>query len=399
MQKKERGGYMKIAIIDADLIGKRNHRFPNLACMKLSAYYKSSGNDVSLVLSYDNLNEYDQVFISKVFTDTVVPDGVLELPNVKYGGTGFYYDKAPPLDPEIEHIKPDYHLYDAWVKEKIDCGVKPKKLTYYIDFSIGFMTRGCIRQCSFCVNKNYKQCNRHSSLEEFLDKSRPYICLLDDNVLSCKDWKSIFLELQAINKPFQFKQGMDERLLTDEKCEVIFKSNWIGDYIFAFDNIKDADIIENKLKLIREHTNIVPKFYLFCGYNHQNPNTYTDEFWLQDIIDMFERIRILMQYKCLPYIMRYLDYTNSPFSGTYINAARWCNQPSLFKKMSYREFCEANGVNSICYKRMVEFEKKYPQISKKYFNLKFGGNLNQQHKTHKRKQTTDNEVKECMTSH
>lgn len=32
---------MNIAIIDADLIGRKKHRFPNLACMKISSYYKS----------------------------------------------------------------------------------------------------------------------------------------------------------------------------------------------------------------------------------------------------------------------------------------------------------------------------------------------------------------------
>ena len=34
---------MNVAIIDADLIGRKNHRFPNLVCMKLSRYYKAMG--------------------------------------------------------------------------------------------------------------------------------------------------------------------------------------------------------------------------------------------------------------------------------------------------------------------------------------------------------------------
>ena len=58
---------MKIAIIDADLIGKNKHRFPNLACMKLSGYYKELGNNVELKTDYENLESYDKVFISKVF--------------------------------------------------------------------------------------------------------------------------------------------------------------------------------------------------------------------------------------------------------------------------------------------------------------------------------------------
>lgn len=110
---------MNIAIIDADLAGRRQHRFPNLACMKLSGYYKDKGYNVELKLDYSVLQAYDKVFISKVFTDTPVPEEVLSMPNVEYGGTGFFYDKAPPLPPEIEHYYPDYSLYDEWVTAQL----------------------------------------------------------------------------------------------------------------------------------------------------------------------------------------------------------------------------------------------------------------------------------------
>lgn len=362
---------MNVAIIDADLIGRKSQRFPNLACMKLSAYHKQSDDNVILKLDYDDLQQYDKIYISKVFLDTKFPNEILKLPNVECGGTGFFYDKAEPLPYEIEHIMPDYHLYDDWIKAKFQEGAKPKELEYYTDFSIGFTTRGCIRQCSFCVNKNYKQATMHSPISEFLDKDRKYICLLDDNMFACKDWKSILAELHNTKKRFQFKQGLDERLLTDEKCEMLFKSKWIGDYIFAFDNIKDKTIIEDKLKLIRKHTNIVPKFYVFCGYNHNDPDNYNNEFWKQDIVDLFERVKILASHGCLPYIMRYKDYELSQYRGMYINIARWCNQPSFFKKKSFREFCIANGEKSSTMKYLKDFEDKFPEIAEEYFNIRF----------------------------
>ena len=59
---------MKIAIIDADLLGRTKHRFPNLVCEKLSAYWKEHGAEVELKLDYENLDKYDKVYISKVFT-------------------------------------------------------------------------------------------------------------------------------------------------------------------------------------------------------------------------------------------------------------------------------------------------------------------------------------------
>lgn len=64
---------MKIAIIDADLIGRKNHRFPNLACMKLSGYHKDIGDKVELLTEYKNIELFDKVYISKVFTDTITP--------------------------------------------------------------------------------------------------------------------------------------------------------------------------------------------------------------------------------------------------------------------------------------------------------------------------------------
>lgn len=83
--------------------------------MKLSGYYKELENDVELKLDYEDLQLYDKVFISKVFTDTPIDESILQLSNVEYGGTGFFYDKAPNLPNDVEHHMPDYHLYDDWI--------------------------------------------------------------------------------------------------------------------------------------------------------------------------------------------------------------------------------------------------------------------------------------------
>lgn len=371
---------MKIAIIDADLIGRNKHRFPNLVCMKLSGYYKELGAEVELKLNYEDLAVYDKVFISKVFTDTPIDQEILRLPNVEYGGTGFFYDKAPKLPDEVEHHMPDYHLYDEWVADKLsekNNKGKPKykidDFKYYFDYSIGFSSRGCFRQCEFCVNRNYKKVERHSPLQEFLDSSRKKICLLDDNILGSPCWKEIFEELKATGKPFQYKQGMDERLLTDEKCEVIFKSKYDGDYIFAFDNIADYDLIEKKLQLLRKYTNKIPKFYTFCGFDREDK--WDDYFWQQDLWDLWKRIELLMKYQCLPYIMRFNRYEESPYRGTYINLAAWCNQPSAFKKKSYKEFVEyqQSRHEKKCseMRYLKQIEKDIPELAERYFDMKF----------------------------
>ena len=241
---------LKIAIIDADLLGRKKHRFPNLACEKISGYWKAQGVSVELKLDYEGLDQYNKVFISKVFTDTPVPEGVLDLPNVEYGGTGFFFDKAPDLPCEIEHHMPDYHLYDDFINSHIEAVVAleatedDKEAAYkhmrnefkeFLDYSIGFVTRGCFRKCGFCVNKKYDRVFEHSPLSEFYDPSRPKICLLDDNFFGHPNWSNILQTLQGTGRPFKFKQGLDERLLTDEKCELLCKSKYDGDIdLFMF---------------------------------------------------------------------------------------------------------------------------------------------------------------------
>lgn len=358
-----------IAVIDADLIGRKRHRFPNLVCMKLSGYHKNMGDKVILKTDYEKLDSFDKVYIAKVFTDTKIPSAVLLLPNVEYGGTGFFYDKAVPLPEEIEHHKPDYHLYDAWVKKQLAQEKRRQEFRYYTDYAIGYLTRGCFRHCEFCVNRNYDRVKKHSPLSEFMDAGRKKICLLDDNFLGCSEWKTLLTELRQTGLPFQFRQGLDERLLTDEICELLFTSKYDGAFVFAFDNLAEAELIERKIRLFRKYTHAVPEFYCFTGYDRKGK--WDAAFWHRDILELIRRIEILMRHRCLPYIMRYCRYGESPYRGIYITLARWCNQPAFFKKKSLHEFVMANGVNSASCRYLSDFEREFPEAA--YFlDLKFG---------------------------
>jgi len=358
---------LKIGIIDADLLSNNSHRFPNLALMKISAYHKYRRSDkVTLLMNYNDIEKYDMVYISKVFDYTEIPIDIMKYDNIYYGGTGFYYELMPDLPDFMEHMKPDYILYHSWIGNMMREGAKRKEFEYYLDYSIGFTTRGCFRKCEFCVNKKYDKVQLHSPVKEFLDEDKPYICLLDDNLFGYPKWKDIIEELIATKKSFQFKQGLDLRLMTDEKARIMSNVKYKGDYIFAFDDIMDRDLIEEKLTLWRKYNTKTTKLYVLVAYGSQG---------IGDIHSMFERIKILMKYQCLPYIMRYKDYKDSEFYGTYVNVARWCNQPSQFKKRSYREWCQANvevnGENCSSNRYMKDLEEKYPDVAEKYYDLKF----------------------------
>jgi len=365
---------MNIGIIDADLIGREHHNFPNLACMKISGYFKNKGHNVKLI-GCDHIDPYnlfpeqfDKIFISKVFTDTYCPDHIKNLKNVTIGGTGFFFDKAPDLPDKVEHHYPDYHLYDEWVERRINIGEKKVSyFKYYHDFSIGYTTRGCFRQCEFCVLKNKKVILKHSPIEEFLDKSKKYICLLDDNILGFDKWDEIIKTLQDTEKPYQYKQGMDIRIMTERKAKILIESKYIGNYIFAFDNIEDKEIVIKKLKLWNEYSkrnNPSAVLYCFCGYDRSNK--YDENFWIQDTIDLLERTKILMEHSCRPYVMRYAKWKEAPYpyKSFYIYISGWANSGKIFQKASLRQH-----VGSVI--PFIEFEKKHPEIAEKYFDMKF----------------------------
>lgn len=386
----------KIGIIDADLLD-HGTRHPNLALMKISQYYQDKGYTVELItkkIEPDSLfspeREYKEIFVSKVFSfsktpfDSLIEEGVITPKNNKFknynlGGTGFFGIEAQALPKEIENHMPDYHLYDEWVKSEIESGKKPVHYMDYTDFSIGFMTRGCFRKCEFCVNKKYDHVFRNTPIDNFYNKDLPYIYLWDDNILAFNSlesngkpgWLNVLDELDSTGKPFQFRQGVDLRLMTDEKAKRLNNAHWFGDFIFAFDHVEDKELITEKLELWKRYSSQICKLYVLCAFDSQ------DEV---DIKNTFERIKILMEHGSLPYIMRYEKYKGSKYEGMYVQLARWCNQPSFFKKKSFRQYCVANqeyakggmsGIPCSAYKAMIDFEKEHPDIAKEYFDLRY----------------------------
>lgn len=372
---------MRIGIVDADLLWAKGHLFPNLALMKLSTYWKGQGADVSLVCTQDDLNhltEYDKVLASKVFTYTQVPDGVFdECKHITYGGTGFYFDKAKPLSDEIEHCMPDYSLYDEYLmsiadgQKDFDFSKFRRRYKLYIDYSIGFLTRGCFRHCPFCVNRASRRSRRHSPLSEFYDESKPRILLLDDNFFGCISWRELIEPVLETGKPYSFQQGLDIRLLDVDKCVMLASSNYDKHIIFAFDHLKDAPIIEEKLAMFRTFApNTALLFYVLAGYPEGS---------VEDIESVFERIRILFKYNAMPFVMKYrgdgvTPYKEHEYSGIYTGVARWCNQVRFLLSMSFREFAQydakTKGTETVAFKAIKKFETEYPEIAKKYFDMK-----------------------------
>lgn len=202
---------IKIGLVDVD-----SHNFPNLCLMKLSAYHKARGDQVEW---WDPQSHYVLVYKSRVFTDTYSKDTitVTNADEVICGGTG--YGPGSNLPDEIEHTYPDYSLYPQ-----------------FSDTAYGFLTRGCPRNCGFCIvsGKEGRQSCKVADLSEFWDGQKE-IKLLDANLLACPDHEALILQLAESRAWVDFSQGLDIRLITPDNMALLNQVRTKAVH-FAWDN-------------------------------------------------------------------------------------------------------------------------------------------------------------------
>ena len=196
-----------------------SHNFPNLCLMKLSAYHKARGDTVEW---HDGRKHYDLVYMSRVFTDSYSKDysGTIHADHIIRGGTGYGLENYLPE--EVEHTYPDYALY-------------PK----FAGTAYGFLSRGCPRGCGFCIvgDKEGRRTKAVADLGEFWNGERE-IKLLDANLLACPDWERLLQQLVQSGAMVDFTQGLDVRLITPEKVEMLNKVKTKMLH-FAWDNPED----------------------------------------------------------------------------------------------------------------------------------------------------------------
>lgn len=270
---------MRVALIDVD-----GHNFPSLPLMKLSAHHKQLGDTVEW---YDPLTAWmqppDRVYMSKVFTFTEdYPHPVCGKEIIR-GGTGYDYPNGGlSLPEEIEHIYPDYSLYQDLCK----------------DTAYGFLTRGCPRGCDFCIvgKKEGRVSRKVADLSEFWNGQKN-IVLLDPNMLACQEWKDLSQQMIESNAYIDFSQGCDIRVMNDEKIEYLKKMK-IKQIHFAWDRYEDRDMIVPKFAKFKEITGWDKRkmtVYVLCGFNTA---------FEQDL----ERVYTLRDLGYSPYVMIYDKY-------------------------------------------------------------------------------------------
>lgn len=306
---------MKIGLIDVD-----GHNYPNLPLMKLSAWHKKQGDAVEWYDTWNGLfNPYDKVYLSKVFSFTEDYKQPIYTKEVIRGGTGycitnengkeiFHKEQNHNLPDDIEHIYPDYSLYPEQTK----------------DTAFGFLTRGCPRGCSFCIVKDKEGLCSHkvADLSEFWNGQKN-IELLDPNILASKECEELLEQLIDSKAKINFNQGLDIRMMTDRKAELIEKIP-IQMIHFAWDRYEDKEFIQPKFRIFREHSTVnFRNLIVYCLVGDRERKVLDSD---------LERIYWLRDNGYTPYVMIYEKY-ELPKGHELLKLQRWVNNRFIFRSV------------------------------------------------------------------
>jgi hypothetical protein len=290
----------KILLIDFD------SKMPNLALMKLSKYYKERGDVIGF-----RIKNPDLVYISVIYPKNRNQAlGIKKFyPNSKVviGGSG--YSLKSELPKEIELLKPDYDLY-------------PK-----IKYSLGYTTRGCNRNCDFCIvhekEGKFRICQ---SPEAFYDKRFENIVFLDNNILFDKAWfRTVLKFCKERRLKVWFTQGLDIRLLEFEDAILLKEMAKYKTLTFAWDNISLEKIIEDKIKLLKEVKLDIRREIMFYVYL-ENDNEFKSALY---------RCKKLKELGTTCFLM---FNQNNRRTKRIIKLQRWANRKSLYFSCNFEDF-------------------------------------------------------------
>ena len=213
----------------------------NSAMMQVSYYHKQKGDQVSF---YSPLlhNSYDKIYAFSIFDFT--PKNYITQDMI-VGGTGF--DPLIKLPQEMEDCFYDWSLYP-------DC-----------DYSIIWFSRGCIRNCSFCLVRE-KEGYIHSVEPKNLNPKGKFIKVMDNNFFAHPSWREAIKQLQEWNQPVDF-QGVDVRLLDQEQLDLLSNMKiWRSSIHIAWDFPK-IDLRKKLDEIIKFIKPSKLTCYVLVGYN------------------------------------------------------------------------------------------------------------------------------------
>lgn len=246
-------------------------KYPPLGLMKISTYHKRQGDEV---VFYKGTNvelrnqKWDIIYITTMFTyQWNITIKTIKFyqhnehnKNIRVGGV-----LASLLKDDVEKetgIKPHFGLY-----KKVDRLPPDYELSnnYYTNNAgFGYMTRGCVNKCPYCavpiLEPEYVP---YIPLKGQFAPNKKDLILLDNNILASPEFLKIIREIKKYGfykgakfngklRYIDLNQGVDARLLTDEKMKLLSEIA-IKPLRIAFDHIELKKLYIEKVRLAHKY--------------------------------------------------------------------------------------------------------------------------------------------------
>lgn len=320
-------------------------RLPNLALMKISAYYKSQGYKIRLTKGLEKLTGAEAVFASTIFS---FPNSEKKINSLKkfygdslfIGGSGV--DLKLRLSNEIENADIDYELYPE-LKDR----------------ALGFITRGCPYRCPFCLVPE-KEGDVHQVCDfDQLLKGRNKLILLDDNILAHPQKVELLEEMAHRNLSVNFTQTLDIRLLNRELVSILKRINYSNTIFsrkvihFSLNSLSGLGRIEKNYRLFNFNHKDNIEFVCMYGYNTT----------LREDVERFSFLRSLPG--AYVFVQEYKPVLNAPAQADYeffdSNADQLINQ---LINIEFRQNMKSmeKYYRWLSYRYIVKFGKINPQL-------------------------------------
>ena len=307
-----RKGVKTVALYDVD------SRISNLALMKLSAWHKARGWNVRLVRHSGEAIPADAHFAATIFHRSSSRRRVAALretlgDSLVVGGTGWNLHTRLPAG--AERMFPDYSLYG------------------HSRYAVGFLTRGCVCRCPFCLvpRKEGRLRRVPGGFDGFVPPGQKRVMLLDNNLLAHPAAAEMLRETVRRGYAVNFSQSLDIAYLTQPLFDILRQMDSQNarftrrQFYFSVNDLSDIARFEETRPWLRSLGEDAVSVILLYGYNTRLSEDYV-------------RMRMLRRFRFIPFFQEYWPLPGFP-----------ARQPDDFFDMDLREVIRltfrSNGYN------------------------------------------------------
>lgn len=292
-------------------------KYPPLGLMKLVSYHRSRANKIKLLRGIKKDFDFnpDIIEVTSLFTYAWRPvHEVIEyyhkkFPQAQINVGGIYASLMPA---RLKKYFPFIHIHQRLFSPAeeylpaYDILQEVDKWKNW-DSSILFSSRGCIRNCPFCVVPKLEGTIRSviTDVENYIYPGHKKIILWDNNFLASPDWKVVIKKLKDLNMKVDFNQGLDARLIDEEKAGMLAELK-LTLLRLAYDDSHEKIAVRKAIDLLSDHGILRRKILLYTLYNFYDINNKCGD----NPDSFFTRIKEIAEMGCASYPMRFEPLTS-----------------------------------------------------------------------------------------